>query len=98
SMSFRYLTAGLYLNVNPTLVLSPLARARSDLPDVTVVVRDRLLAEHVLARLDGRLVDRVVVAVAGDHVDDGDVVAGEQFAVVLGGDLRAKAAGRGRRA
>src|SRR5208282_3210311 len=78
------------------LRLQPLGPGQlRDLPDVAVVVRDRLLAQHVLAGLDGRAVDGEVIAVAGDHVDDVDVAAVEQLAVVGGGDLGAVALGRG---
>jgi hypothetical protein len=52
-----------------------------------VVVSDWLLAEHVLAGLDGRAVDSEVLAVAGDHVDHVDVVAVEQHAVIRSDDL-----------
>ena len=54
---------------------------------VAEVVRDRLLDENVLARLERRHRDLEMVAVAGDDVDHVDVVPVEQDAVV-GGHVR----------
>src|SRR5215469_305540 len=53
-------------------------------------MRDRLLTEHVLARIQCGRVEREVLAVPGDHVDDVDVVTLEQLAVVGGGNLGAE--------
>ena len=67
--------------MKPTLVFRPLGgREVGGLADVAEVVRDRLLAEHVLAGLERGHVDLEVLGVPGHHVDDGDVVAGKQVA------------------
>ena len=78
-----YRTAGLYRNVNPTFVPSLFAAARSRARSVSrIVVRHRLLAEHVLARLERRHREHEVLLVARYDVDDVDVVALDHAPVV----------------